>query len=522
MRRLVPYLFVSLYAFGQQQPPPPVGSSSIRGTARNAVTGEPIGNVLVTLQGGPKVPNVDGWSLTKSTISGTSGEFHFNGLPPGSYECRARKFDFIGLLVATIDLPQSETAEGLIQFELTPYGVIKGTVVDQFGEPAEYVSVIIDAANPAHAEIGRLRTNHRGGFSLTRIPPGRYFVRVAGRDGGTETVVGPEKDHYATWDSFVTTYLDGSHERALAQPVEVAAGAVVQANFRVDLQPAVRIRGKLEGYRQDQPVEFQLLQGDERGEPQRAVLDTATGEFQLVEVLPGTYTLRATQGDTRGEMSLSVGETNSDVIAIALAPGVNIKGTTHVIDANMQHRAAERAACTTRLHEYRRREYGLFSVQTTSNEFLIQGVFPGEYRVEFHCSGGYPISASFGGIDLMTNRIITVGTALAPSIDLTLGQGGGTLKVSVSGEAKSEAVDLFLTPLFPTLLEIQVRSVWQSVADMTVFEGLPAGDYRLYAVPLSNDVDFQSAAFIQSLSGGVLVRIEDGKPTEVSIEGISR
>ena len=55
-----------------------------------------------------------------------------------------------------------------------------------------------------------------------------------------------------------------------------------------------------------------------------------------------------------------------------------------------------------------------------------------------------------------------------------------------------------------------------------IFSGLAPGQYSVYGLSKFEGVDFRDAAFLQSLSGGTTVRIEDGKTTEVVIEKISK
>ena len=528
-------------AFGQAL----TGPYSVQGTVRNTVSGEPVRNAQVVLE---RVPSADlptnptvqefGAPQTKSTISGVGGEFHFDNLPAGRYNCLARRPDFMQedgspQNPGTFVVPRAP-GDGLVQLKLTPYGAIQGSVVNQFGEPLEYVLVIVRAISTwdgerITSEVARPRTNHRGQFLVTRVLPGRYSVKVVGRDGGTETHVGPEKMHYAPWESFAPTYSGGAPDGASAAPIEVAAGSLVQTDFRVDLQRAFRIRGKLAGYRPPESVKFELLQGNEPGEPQRAVLDGVTGEFEILDVLPGAYTLRATQDKTRGEVAVTVAGGDLVDIPISLAPGVTVSGSTHFVAARgasaMSGGGQLRAACSVFLREHRRRDAEFAGLPRDTGQFTIEDVFPGEYRVSIRCDGGYALSASFGNIDLLTNPVITLSKDATPPIEIICQPGGGFLKARFAGEAPLGHAFL-LVPSFPSftgpILIGPTVGALPRLPGGVMFSGLAPGEYSVYGLSKSEDADFRDPAFLQSLSGGTTVRIEDGKTTEVAIGKVSK
>lgn len=541
MRRVTLCFLLASSAFGQTLTVP----YSVKGTVRNTVSGEPVRNAQVVLE---RIPGADlrtdpaaqefGTPQTKSTMSGAGGEFHFDNLAAGHYSCLARRPDFMTengspQNPGTIVVPRP-SGDGLVQLKLTPYGAIQGTVVNQFGEPLEYVLVIVRSISTwdgerITSEVARPRTNNLGHFLVTRILPGTYYVKVVGRDGGTETRVGPEKMHYAPWESFAPAYFGGAPERASAAPIEVAAGSLVQTDFRVDLQRAFRIRGKLEGYRPPDSVRFELLHGNEPGEPQRAVLDGVTGEFEILDVLPGAYTLRATQDKTRGEVALTVAGVDLGGISIALAPGVTINGSTHFVAAPGASAVSGggqfRAACSVDLREHRRRDSEFVGIPEATGQFTMPDVFPGEYRVSIQCNGGYALSASFGNIDLLTNPIITITKDATRPIEIACQPGGGLLKARFAGETPSGRAVL-LVPSFPSfagpVLIGPISATLPKLPGDVMFSGLAPGEYSVYGLSKSEDLDYHSAAFLQSLSGGTTVRIEDGKTTEVAIEKISK
>jgi hypothetical protein len=530
MRRIALSILLPLSVSGQL----PSGPYSIKGTVRSTAGGEPVRNALVSLSGNLASPKDVGayQPFHKSVISGPGGEFHFNGLPAGSYDCSAAKFDFMPAGMAdgnpaSIDISESRI-EQVIQLNLAPYGVIRGKVVDQFDEPLEYVLIVVDTVSiwkgeSARFETGRLRTDNLGQYYLTRVPPGRYYVKAAGRDGGTEIHVGTQRNDYLAWESFAPAYFGGARERGLANAIAVTGGATTSADFRVELQPAFKIRGKIEGYRKNEPVEFQLLEGNEPGQPQRAVLDGVSGAFEIESVLPGTYTLRATQGKTRGEVPVTVGAADLEGVSVTLAPPVTIGGSILPATDAQDHSRDVPLGCIAGLQDYRHHAAAYESGSLKVGEFAIPDVLPGEYRVEIQCTGGYLISASFGGVDLMNNPIVTVLSGPPPPILATIRQGGGSLKVKVGGESQSQNATLLLVPSFPTLtgpLSARTNSLL-GPPDANSFVWLAPGEYSLYLLS-GDDVEYRNVAFLQSLSGGAKVRIEDRKTAEATIERVPK
>jgi hypothetical protein len=543
MREAALFLFLPLSAFGQAQS----FEYSIRGIVRNTVSKDPVGKALVVLErvpayypdrrdGDPEVPQ------TKATLSGAGGEFTFDGLPAGNYTCEVYKPDLMAAdpedpgiqRSATIVVPRPP-ADGLVQLNLTPFGgAIRGKLVNQFGEPLENFMVVIYSLSNwdgerTMSELCRTWTDDLGAFLVTRVPSGKYYVKAVGRRGGTETHVGPDEMQYAPWESFLPVYFGQASELASAVPIQVSPGSIVRADFQLELQPAFRIHGILKRYLASETVTFELLQGSEPGEPHRAVLDAATGQFDILDVLPGTYTLRATQGKTRGEASVTVSGTDLGGVSISLLPALTVNGSVHSVGVGRGAPAPSRvhtrreAGCSVNLREHRRLD-SEFSGSAENGQFSIEGVFPGEYRAVIQCQGGYPVSATFGDADLLTNPIITLSSGAPPPVEIAFKPGGGTLNARFAERISSRAAVL-LVPSFSATAGPVLESVFPALsanAAGVTFSNLVPGDYLVYGLSHFEDAEFRNAAFLQSLSGGTPVRIEDGKTAEVTIAGVSK
>jgi hypothetical protein len=538
MSTVAVYLLLSSLTFGQA----PTGVYSFAGTVRNSVTEAPLRNALVELdlvQGSSLGTNSNAAEsekpLSKRTISGADGGFLFNGLPAGRYFCSAHRPDFTPETEsdetgAEFVVPRPSGARAIV-IRLTPYGAIQGHVVNQFEEPLESVRVTVRPLLTRHGKItvaqpiGILTTDNFGHFLLTRVPPGRYYVKVTGRDGGTETYAGDRSYRYAPWESFEGIYFAGAPDRTSATPIEVAPGSTVQTDFRVDLKPAFGIRGKLDGLNASEPesVIFELLQGNEPGEPQRALLDRVTGEFEILDVLPGSYRVRATQGAIRGEAGVTVDAADVGNLSIGLTPGVTITGSTILFARpNSGAGATVGGGCEVELVGRRDGDSYYAQISKVGGQFTIPGVFPGEYEVLIRCYGGYPRAARFGTLDLLSNPIVQISGAAAPPMEIELQQQGGSLKATLARELPPTA-GVLAVPSSNTLTGSSVAClVPRDASHEVMLQDLAPGDYSVYGLSKCNDAEFREAEFLQSLSDGTIVRIEDGKSTSVRITRTSK
>jgi hypothetical protein len=286
------------------------------------------------------------------------------------------------------------------------------------------------------------------------------------------------------------------------------------------VQPSFRIKGKLQRYVASEAVSFELLRGDDRAEPSRALLDVATGNFEILDVPPGVYRLRAEQKTTRGEAIVSVGAEDVKGVSIALSPPVTVTAFIHY-PAPMTNGAAP---CEFFLHQ-RGDPNALYPPSSQANGQFSVDLFPGQYQVRVSCFEGYPLSASFGGADLLANPVLTIQPGvIPPAIEVEYQPGGGTLKVKFVNQAPPSG-GVLLVPAFSVLAGPLLRATAMSAAapsDDILFPNLAPGDYSVYGLSRFEDVEYQSPTFLQALREGARVHIEDGKTTEVAIASVAQ
>ncbi|MGA2144077.1 MAG: carboxypeptidase-like regulatory domain-containing protein [Bryobacteraceae bacterium] len=535
------------------------GTYSLSGSVLNSQTGEPVANALVTALRAPSPGELErlqrpGATLPdaaqalnfKTAFTGPGGEFQFTGLTGGQYNLQAQKPGFMvpsdpaTTRPSFVELCVSMTG---VQVKLAPLGVIEGKIVDQYGDAIRNVNVRLIVANVIDGDRSESirqtkNTDDTGLFHFGNVAPGKYYVKLTGKAGGTYMYVGDNSSPlHDTWESFTPTYFGGS-DIGSAPAINIAAGTQARADFTLSLQPAFKVRGELKNFVAHETVTFELLQGNDDATPSRAALDGTTGKFEIEDLLPGSYTLRATQGQkARGEVAVTVKGEDVSGVALALSPPVTVTGTVRTIGAspNGKRRSAAVAdedvndddvltpACSVSLKTPgHRTNVGQMGRGDANGAFRIGTVFSGEYRVVLQCEGGYPVSVQSGDTDLLTNPRLTIQPGVAPAlIEVALKPGGGMIEGKLKVNPLPAQAGVLLVPTFSAttgpVLTVAMHS--EDATDESVFEhsSLAPGDYLAYAFSTFGDLEFRDPFFLESLTGGVSVHVEDGKSSEVTL-----
>jgi uncharacterized protein (DUF2141 family) len=539
-------LFLVSFSLNAQTPK---GNYSLSGVVTDTQTGEPVKNALVTLtempvfktDGSRAVPPTP--SAPKSKLAGIGGEFQFDGLAEGQYRLNAEKPGFqpdhtsnkpVKLLSSMTD----------VHLNLSPYGVIEGKVVDQYGDPIRRANVIamqarIDDGSRVTSKDRSVTTDDLGMYRVWNLAPGKFYMKAAGKSGGTYTYVADNAPLYDASESFAPVYSGGAYDLDSATPVEIANGAHAQADITVTLEPAFKIRGALGNFIPYQTAKFELLRGAEDVSASRVSLNGATGRFEIQDVTPGTYTLRATQNqNTRAETTVTVNGRDVNDVALPLAPGVTVKVVQTTATQSVQ-RAPETgdqveglrggrmsAACNVKLRQSGRSSAEAHTMMPAeSGESTAERVLPGEYQVVLLCFGGYVTSATAGSADLLANPRLTIQPGVAPPpIEIATMPGGGTLKGKLVLDSPPAQAWILLVPAFsastgPTLQPLfQMPDTQGGIEFQVPF--LAPGDYTIYALSAQNEIEFRNPLVLQSLSGGTHVKIDPSGEQEITITSL--
>ncbi|MDP8980577.1 MAG: carboxypeptidase-like regulatory domain-containing protein [Acidobacteriota bacterium] len=499
----------------------------------NSQNGEPIQRaqvVLIHFSDDRHAP------VSWSAFTDSSGAFRFSTVPAGHYVLSAEKPGFQADDSELSDRRAQLTAsrEG-VRLKLTRLGVLTGKVVDQTGQPIRGVNMIalsqqiVDGMRQTQA-VRSVTTDDRGMYRMWNFTPEKYFVKAAGKGGATLLYAGETAPRYLADEAFALTYFGGGETLDTAQAIQMEAGTEARADLNLTLKPAHKIRGLLGNFVPRRTVKFELLSGDEDVSASRVSVNGDTGAFEIQDVLAGTYTVRVTQGEARGEQAIIVGEADVNGLAVQLSPAVDIQ--IHWRQANPPKESeADRplagrirgGACNVTLHPPGRRMGPSIRAQPASSqggngEMLLPGVLPGAYRAAIHCYGNYARTVTYGTQDLLANPVLTVppGTP-PPPIEIVAVRGGGTIQgtLKLEGIQPAAPIAVLLVPQFGS--STGPETTFSDGSGQFQTRSMAPGPYAVYAFTSLREVEFRNPAFLESLPGGVDVQVEDNQEKKITI-----
>ena len=509
---------------------------SIAGVVVNSLTGEPVRNALVTLA--PPSGNI------KTTFAGVAGDFLFAGLAEGQYTLTSQKpgFTIAYFLPGKQSLHPVELKSSIVDVRLmlVPLGVIEGQVLDQYGDPAGGVNVIAlsvkieDGLRTTPSERS-VTTNDQGNYRLWNVRPGKYYIKAAGKSGGTYSYIGENAVLGDTWESFAPVYAGGVRDLNIAIPLVIGPGSQARADIRIVRERAFKIRGLLGNFIPHKTVTFQLLRGEELVSTSRSAVNGATGRFEIVDVTPGAYLLRATQsGKARAEAVITVSDRNIDQFALTLSPAVDIKVILNSMtppnhDDRLQGDRVPvvvlHEGCSINLFSSDRTVLPAAYIDSMIRETSIPNVLPGEYRVNLRCEGGYPTAVRAGRTDLLSNPRLTILSGKKPEpIEITVKSGAGALSGKLVVNPMPANPGILLVPVLGALpgpILWAAQNLGSADEGTTfLFPHLAPGDYVVYSFSQTDDIEFRNPEFLQSLRGGTSVRIEESARKEITVTSL--
>jgi protocatechuate 3,4-dioxygenase beta subunit len=297
-----------------QEPAP----CTLRGTVTDSASHQPVvrARVMAEVRG----------SYSFVRLTDEQGSFCFERLTPANYHLTVQKAGYLDMQRSAILAVEENTVLKPLAMEMTRYGAISGTVVDDAGEPVPGAEVTVwdrvrDKSGWSPTEADRATADSNGRFRISELAPDTYYLSVKPVDANYGRIALPLLDSQGQMprEKEVETFYSSSFSFSGAHPVEIGEGRQVE-NLVLTLRkaPVRRLTGRVES--PPSSGFLRCLGETETGSPANAVLPIGKdGSFTAADLLPAQYTCQLMDGH-RLIASKEVDLANGDALGITLDP----------------------------------------------------------------------------------------------------------------------------------------------------------------------------------------------------------
>lgn len=545
--RWIPAFALLGVALAQTPAPVETEKATLEGTVIHALTGEPLRRAYVTLRvragrasGGRRAgAGMAGPAGTTSTDA--SGRFVLANVEPGQYVLSAERNGFLRAEYGATRVGGNGTALEVsagavkrdLSIKLTPQGVVAGRVFDEEGEPMQ--GVFVQVLHRRYLRGGARwiptasgETNDRGEFRVLNVEPGKYMVAARyGRVAGPVTEATGEGQAET---GYALTYFPGVASASQAAMVEVTAGRESGGlEMRLPRSRMYRVKGQVLDA-SGGPARRAIVQAM----PRDAVYSTSArmgpiregGQFEITNLVPGSYTLVARSMDGGRDSSLTavqaveLGEHNMEGIVLSLSSGVAIPGQVTVEGGATVSMQGIRVGLTPAVVQLP----SSAAAVKEDGTFTIGNVSPMRYKVSVSKKddGTYVKSVKVGGQEV-GGAEFEIAAGAAPAVVVTLSGNGGqvTGMVGESGSPVAKAT-VVLVPEESRRSEENFRTATTGENGSFTMAGIAPGEYRAFAWEDVESGAWLDPEFLKLVeSKGSAVKVQAGAASNVSLEAIS-
>ena len=540
--------------------------SELTGRVLDGRSGQPVQRARVVVM--PR----DGEGRGIAVLTDSNGQYVATGLSPGRYTVEMSKPGFVSVSygqrrprqpATPIELREGESLRG-IDVVLPPGGVVTGRVVDETGAPLPLTTIqvfrhIYRQGRRQLVPAGNDRSDDRGHYRIFGLEQGRYYVSgivprrlsTSGRApfgppfrrGDPASAFPFDGDMSASPLGYAPTYYPGVTNLAEASQVDVARGAeATGVDFAVRLVPTASVRGSVFGPDGAPATGARVILTPNGGIVARNAMMGArlqsNGRFEIPDVPPGQYTLRAVTRRARGGRPIFGGTAlfashlfsvdGSDVndVTLVLRPGATISGRL-VLETIGQGppSALERVRVTARATE------DLPLVGDPEGRIADDLTFElanvpdgGRLLRASNVPSGWMLKAVYlDGQDVIDTPLDFGGVSRVDDVQFVLTDQVTRLSGSVR-DPQDLPLTEFTVVAFPSderFWQPQSRYVKAARPDQNAnyqIEGLPSGTYLLAAVDDVQEGEWFDPRFLRQLSdAAVRVWLNEGDSTDLDL-----
>lgn len=478
-----PLIAVSLYLLNL---PPAAAqehqSCNLSGAVVNSATNAGISHALVSFNG-----SASGFRFTDA-----GGNFQVVNVPCGTYSLMVSKPGFApprSLTQASNPMtrlmrtpqdsqPDQDTNRPTPSFEgvqltaeseparlqLVPLSSIQGTVLDENGEPlqgivVEGISVKKLPDDTEYLPVRTARTDDRGAYALLNLIPGGYLVRLVGEGSSTRYFIGSTLNTNNDHRGLQPVYYPNADSVSSAQVFDLAPAQQARADFSRSSEPAFDINGHLAGFVAHAWTRIEIYREGDRLPMGAAFVNISNGQFRIVDVPRGHYTLRAMQYQadpakwSASEVPVTIASQPVRDLVVELSSGVDIPVS---VSYEAGAHAGERMELVLEPQHYRSNGRRVSIGELRQRAASVAGagvlppgplstqaapppqpaafanVIPDQYRLQINLMGAdidYVDSAKFGDLDALNGPFTVAGAAA--ELHITMRGDSATIEGSV-------------------------------------------------------------------------------------------
>jgi len=439
----------------------------------------------------------------------------------------------------TLTLARGEVLKDLT-VRMTRAGNVNGRVTDDAGQPAAGVPLQLikvtynQAGLRTFQQAGTARTNDRGEYRLYWITPGRYYL-AAGTPQGPPSGTGPggAPTPNDTSDTYVFTYYPGTTDITRATPIEVKAGGELVTDFLVARQQLYKISGRIAGAGNTQgpsavgiSLAFQTMTGGSAFIQMSQTYDSATGNFEMRNLVPGSYVLQANAGAATARAAIEVSNSDITNLILTLSGGVNIAGKVQV-----EGGALPTAPVRVQLRPFVRGVSHFVGFAPTGQAsagdgtFAIERVLAGEYRATVPpVAGHYVKELRFERTDALNSPIeLSDSGSAVPVIEVLLSRNVAQIDGVVTDDKLQpmQGVQAVLVPDRNRERAELFKAATTDQAGRFNMRDVAPGDYKLFAwESLDSFGYFDPDLLRRAESLGKAVHVDEGAKINVDTKVI--
>jgi hypothetical protein len=521
-------------------------TGSIEGTVINSLTDKPIADAQVQAnRTAAPMPGIAGAAGVTGVIGGVlgatpgavivregapsqlplattdaNGHFVFPNLEPGAYLLRAvaegyARQEFNARpgnsgMTAQVTLSAGALSKDTV-FRLVPGGTVSGRVTGSSGEPLVNFEVTLlrsaydNDGRKTFQQAGAAQTNDRGEYRLFWITPGRYYLSVA---PSTRPLPGVPFFPGLNSNKYPRTFYFGVTDATSVVAVDVQPAVELSGiDFRLKEQATYRVRGQIVDSTGAQAAPRSVSISITPREPivnagismSGAPYNASDGTFELRDVASGEYVVTARlpfngrfepgQPPPAPQVAralVDVGSADVDGVVLQFEPPVSISGRIRIdgnapsagVRANIFLRPAgvgPAAGAMTRPPQW-----------NPDGTFRIDGIAPGEYRIDVCCITGqqpdaYVKEVRFGSVDALSRPLVITGST-SDVLEVMFGKGAGEIGGTVQGDSAQVGATVSVV-LIPDRRERRdlYKFTFSDAAARFTFRGVPPGSYKVFA-----------------------------------------